>query len=87
MHLCIFKAACWIDRVLIVFPGVLEGSARGIDQSQTRPLTLGGWQGPSLCCMQREMQAEVMAGQGRGQAAHTGGGAIAGLHWKTKFFN
>lgn len=65
MHLCIFKAACWIDWVLIVFPGVLEGSARGIDQSQTRPLTLGGWQGPALCCMQREMQAEVMAGQGK----------------------
>lgn len=48
MHLCIFKAACRIDRVLIVFPGVLEGSARGIDQSQTRLFTLWGWQGPSL---------------------------------------
>lgn len=56
MHLCIFKAACRIDRVLIVFPGVLEGSARGIDQSQTRLLTLRGWQGPSL------LQAEGSAG-------------------------
>lgn len=56
MHLCIFKAACRIDRVLIVFPGVLEGSARGIDQSQTRLLTLWGWQGPSL------LQAEGSAG-------------------------
>lgn len=40
MHLCIFKAACRIDWVLIVFPRVLEGSARGIDQSQMRPLAL-----------------------------------------------
>lgn len=72
MHLCIFKAACRIDRVLIVFPGVLEGSARGIDQSQTRPLTLRGWQGPSLCGRQREMRAEMKADEGRGQPAPAG---------------
>lgn len=32
MTLCIFTVACRIDWVLIVFPGVLEGSAMGIDQ-------------------------------------------------------
>lgn len=40
MPLCIFTAACRIDWVLIVFPGVLEGSARGIDQPLTKPLAL-----------------------------------------------
>lgn len=54
MPLCIFTAACRIDWVLIVFPGVLEGSARGIDQPLTKPLALGASHRLSLWYRQTE---------------------------------
>lgn len=54
--LCIFTAACKIDWVLIVFPRVLEGSARGIDQPLTKPLALRALHGLSLWCRQTEIK-------------------------------
>lgn len=54
--LCIFTAACKIDWVLIVFPRVLEGSARGIDQPLTKPLALRALHRLSLWCRQTEIK-------------------------------
>lgn len=86
MHLCIFKAACRIDRVLIVFPGVLEGSARGIDQSQTHTSGLAG----TVTLLQAEgnagREAGMKAGQGRAQPAPTGRRSHRQAVMETKVF-